>query len=160
MAGSVNKVILVGNLGKDPEARTMQSGGKVVSFSLATSESWSDRASGERREKTQWHRVVIFNEKLGEIAEKYLRKGSKAYIEGSIESRKYTDNTGAERDITEVVLSRYRGELTLLDGRSSDGGESSYSRAPAARAPEPARGSAGPSWEPPGGGDLDDEIPF
>jgi single-strand DNA-binding protein len=160
MAGSVNKVILVGNLGKDPEARTMQNGGKVVSFSLATSESWSDRASGERREKTQWHRVVIFNEKLGEIAEKYLRKGSKAYIEGSIESRKYTDNTGAERDITEVVLSRYRGELTLLDSRGGDGSEGGYSRAPAARAPEPARGGAGPSWEAPGGGDLDDEIPF
>jgi len=160
MAGSVNKVILVGNLGKDPEARTMQNGNKVVSFSLATSESWSDRTSGERKEKTQWHRVVIFNEKLGEIAEKYLRKGSKAYVEGSLESRKYTDKDGAERDITEVVLSRFRGELTLLDSRGGDSGEGGYSRAPAARAPEPARASAGPSWEPPGGGDLDDEIPF
>ncbi len=168
MAGSVNKVILVGRLGKDPEARTMQNGNKVVSFSMATSETWNDRASGERKEKTQWHRVVIFNDKLGEIAEKYLRKGSQAYIEGSIESRKYTDKDGAERDITEVVLSRFRGELTLLDSRNSGDSEggfsrsesSSYSRAPAARAPEPARGGGGPSWEPPGGNDLDDEIPF
>jgi len=164
MAGSVNKVILVGNLGKDPESRTMQNGGKVVSFSLATSESWTDKGSGERKDKTQWHRVVIFNEKLGEIAERYLKKGSKAYVEGSIESRKYTDKDGGERDITEVVLSRFRGELTLLDSRGGDGGEgggsyrSEVSRAPA-RAAEPARG--GPSWEPPGGGnDLDDEIPF
>jgi single-strand DNA-binding protein len=97
MAGSVNKVILVGNLGRDPEARTMQSGGKVVSFSIATSENWNDKMSGERREKTQWHRIVIFNEKLGEIAEKYLRKGAKVYIEGSLESRKYTDKDGNER---------------------------------------------------------------
>ncbi len=168
MAGSVNKVILVGRLGKDPEARTMQNGNKVVSFSMATSETWNDRASGERKEKTQWHRVVIFNDKLGEIAEKYLRKGSQAYIEGSIESRKYTDKDGAERDITEVVLSRFRGELTLLDSRNSGDSEggyprsesSSYRSAPAARTPEPARGPAGPSWEPPGGNDLDDEIPF
>jgi single-strand DNA-binding protein len=167
MAGSVNKVILVGRLGKDPEARTMQNGNKVVSFSLATSESWNDRASGERKEKTQWHRVVIFNDKLGEIAEKYLRKGGQAYIEGSIESRKYIDKDGAEREITEVVLSRFRGELTLLDSRGSGDSEggyqrsegSSYARAPAARAQEPARGG-GPSWEPPAGNDLDDEIPF
>jgi single-strand DNA-binding protein len=166
MAGSVNKVILVGRLGKDPEARTMQNGNKVVSFSLATSETWNDRASGERKEKTQWHRVVIFNDKLGEIAEKYLRKGSQAYIEGSIESRKYTDKDGAERDITEIVLSRFRGELTLLDSRAtgdSEGGgytrsDTSFTRAPAARPSEPARG--GPSWEPPGNTDLDDEIPF
>jgi single-strand DNA-binding protein len=169
MAGSVNKVILVGRLGKDPEARSMQNGNKVVSFSMATSETWNDRASGERKEKTQWHRVVIFNDKLGEIAEKYLRKGSQAYIEGSIESRKYTDKDGAERDITEIVLSRFRGELTLLDSRNSGDSEggyprsesSSYRSAPAARAPEPARGGGGgPSWEPPGGNDLDDEIPF
>jgi len=170
MAGSVNKVILVGRLGKDPEARTMQTGGKVVSFSLATSESWTDKMTGDRKEKTQWHRVVIFNEKLGEIAERYLKKGSAAYVEGSIESRKYTDKDGAERDITEIVLSRFRGELTLLDSRGSGeggeggygrGGEGGYRSAPAARAPEPARGGGGgPSWEPPGGNDLDDEIPF
>jgi len=173
MAGSVNKVILVGNLGKDPEARTMQNGGKVVSFSLATSESWNDKASGERRDKTQWHRVVIFNEKLGEIAEKYLKKGSTVYVEGSVESRKYTDNAGVEKDITEIVLSRFRGELTLLGSRQSEGG-SSFSgesgggggytpRAPAAR-PAAANtrpgGGGAPSWEPPGGSDLDDEIPF
>src|SRR3954463_7238847 len=120
MAG-VNKVILVGNLGRDPEARNMQSGGKVVSFSIATSETWNDKASGERKEKTQWHRIAIFNEKLGEIAEKYLKKGSKVYLEGALESRKYTDKDGQEREITEVVLSKFRGELTLLDGRGGGG---------------------------------------
>jgi single-strand DNA-binding protein len=162
MAGSVNKVILVGNLGKDPEARTMQNGGKVVSFSVATSESWNDKASGERREKTQWHRVVIYNDKLGEIAEKYLKKGSQVYLEGSLESRKYTDNSGQEKDITEVILQRYRGELTLLGGRAGGDSEGGYSRSPSPRA-EPSRGSGGnaPSWEPAGGGGgLDDEIPF
>src|SRR3954465_2121241 len=122
MAGSVNKVILVGNLGRDPESRNMQSGDKVVSFSIATSETWNDRASGERKEKTQWHRIAIFNQKLGEIAEKYLKKGSKVYLEGSLESRKYTDKDGNERETTEVVLSKFRGELTLLDGRTGGGG--------------------------------------
>ncbi len=173
MAGSVNKVILVGNLGKDPEARSMQTGGKVVSFSLATTESWNDKSSGERRDKTQWHRVVIFNEKLGEIAEKYLKKGSNVYVEGSIESRKYTDNSGAEKEITEVVLSRFRGELTLLGSRASEGGgggggfggdSGGYQPRPqaAARNTRPGSGGGGgtPSWEPPGGSDLDDEIPF
>ena len=168
MAGSVNKVILIGNLGKDPEARTMQSGGKVVSFSVATSESWNDKASGERKEKTQWHRVVIFNERLGEVAEKYLKKGMKVYLEGAIESRKFTDKDGAEREITEVVLARFRGELTMLDGRGEGGASSGegggYRSAPASRpaaASSGARGggSSGPSWEP-AGGDLDDEIPF
>ncbi len=121
MAGSVNKVILVGNLGRDPEVRNMQSGDRVVSFSIATSESWADRASGERKERTQWHRIAIFNQKLGEIAEKYLKKGSKVYLEGQLESRKYTDKDGNEREVTEVVLSRFRGELTLLDGRGGGG---------------------------------------
>jgi single-strand DNA-binding protein len=171
MAG-VNKVILVGNLGKDPESRTMQNGNKVVSFSIATSESWNDKMSGERKEKTQWHRIAIFNEKLGEIAEKYLKKGSKAYIEGALESRKYTDKDGVERETFEVVLSRFRGELTLLDSRGDGGGggysggnDGGYAReraAPAARAPSASRaggGPAAPSWEP-AGGDLDDEIPF
>ncbi len=161
MAGSVNKVILVGNLGRDPEARTMQNGGKVVSFSIATSESWTDKMSGERKDKTQWHRIAIFNEKLGEIAERYLKKGSKVYVEGALESRKFTDKDGAEREITEVILSRFRGELTLLDGRSeSGGGESSggYTRA-APRAEPRASSTSGPSWEPPKN-DLDDEIPF
>ncbi len=169
MAGSVNKVILVGNLGRDPEARTMQNGGKVVSFSIATSESWNDKGSGERREKTQWHRIAIFNEKLGEVAEKYLKKGAKVYLEGQLESRKYTDKDGVERETTEVVLARFRGELTMLDGRgeggSSYGGESGgytpRERAPAARPAAAATRSGGgtPSWEP-AGGDLDDEIPF
>src|SRR5271156_277047 len=119
---SVNKVILIGNLGKDPEARTMQSGGKVVSFSVATSENWNDKATGERKEKTQWHRIAIFNERLGEIAEKYLKKGMKVYLEGALESRKYTDKDGAERETTEVVLARFRGELTMLDGKGEGGG--------------------------------------
>jgi single-strand DNA-binding protein len=168
MAGSVNKVILVGNLGKDPEVRTMQSGGKVVSFSLATSESWNDKASGERKEKTQWHRIAIFNERIGEVAEKYLKKGMKVYVEGAVESRKYTDKDGQEREITEIVLARFRGELTMLDGKgggdnsSYGGGDgSSFRSAPAARTPARAPAGAGaPSWEPAGGGDLDDEIPF
>ena len=122
MAGSVNKCIIVGHLGRDPEARTMQNGGKVVSFSVATSESWNDKASGERKDKTQWHRIAIFNERLGEIAEKYLKKGSKVYLEGAIESRKYTDKDGVERETTEIVLGRFRGELTLLDSRGEGGG--------------------------------------
>ena len=170
MAGSVNKVILVGNLGRDPEARTMQNGGKVVSFSIATSESWNDKGSGERREKTQWHRIAIFNEKLGEVAEKYLKKGAKVYLEGQLESRKYTDKDGVERETTEVVLARFRGELTMLDGRGAEGGGSyggeggGYTpreRAPASRpaAPNTRSGGNAPSWEP-AGGDLDDEIPF
>jgi single-strand DNA-binding protein len=169
MAGSVNKVILVGNLGRDPEARTMQSGGKVVSFSIATSESWNDKNSGERKEKTQWHRIAIFNEKLGEVAEKYLKKGAKVYVEGALESRKYTDKDGVERETTEVVLARFRGELTMLDGRgdsgggyggANEGGYRSERPAQAARAPAARGGGAStPSWEP-AGGDLDDEIPF
>ena len=173
MAGSVNKVILIGNLGRDPEARTMQNGGKVVSFSIATSESWNDKASGERKDKTQWHRIAIFNEKLGEIAEKYLKKGSTVYVEGTLESRKFTDKDGQEREITEVVLGRFRGELTLLGSRSGGEGSGGFSgesggytpRTPAARpAASNTRGGGGggasPSWEPPGGSDLDDEIPF
>lgn len=167
MAGSVNKVILIGNLGRDPEARTMQNGGKVVSFSIATSETWNDKASGERKEKTQWHRIAIFNEKLGEIAEKYLKKGSTVYLEGSLESRKFTDKDGAERETFEVVLSRFRGELTLLGsrgGESAGSGAESGGYAPRASAARPAasapRSGGAPSWEPAGGGDLDDEIPF
>ena len=176
MAGSVNKVILVGNLGRDPEVRNMQSGDRVVSFSIATSESWADRASGERKEKTQWHRIAIFNQKLGEIAEKYLKKGSKVYLEGQLESRKYTDKDGNEREVTEVVLSRFRGELTLLDGRAGAGGEmgeggsgggfggggrssGGYERSGGGGA---SRGGGGGGWDKPKGGasDLDDDIPF
>jgi single-strand DNA-binding protein len=168
MAGSVNKVILVGNLGKDPETRTMQNGGKVVSFSMATSETWNDKASGERKEKTQWHRIAIFNERIGEVAEKYLKKGMKIYLEGQLESRKYTDKDGQERETTEVVLQRFRGELTMLDGRGGgeggyggDGGGYRSDRAPNSRpaAAPAARAAGAPSWEP-AAGDLDDEIPF
>ncbi len=121
MAGSVNKVILIGNIGQDPEVRTMQSGDKVCSFSIATSESWRDKASGERKEKTEWHNISIFNQNLVTIAEKYLKKGSKVYLEGQLETRKYTDKNGIEKYATDVVLRPYRGELTLLDSRSSSG---------------------------------------
>jgi single-strand DNA-binding protein len=178
MAGSVNKVILVGNLGRDPEARNMPSGGKVVSFSVATSETWNDRASGERKEKTQWHRIAIFNERLGEIAEKYLRKGSKVYIEGQLESRKYTDKDGQEREAFEVVIGRFKGELTLLDGRGGGGAEAGeggggYERS-ASSSGGGGRGGYGgdrgnggggrQGWDKPkgggGGSNLDDEIPF
>ena len=176
MAG-VNKVILVGNLGRDPEARNMQSGGKVVSFSIATSETWNDKASGERKEKTQWHRIAIFNEKLGEIAEKYLKKGSKVYLEGALESRKYTDKDGQEREITEIVLGRFKGELTLLDsrgggeagegggyagGRSSGSGYGGGERSSGGGGGRGAGGGGGGGWDskPKGGADLDDDIPF
>jgi len=123
MSGSVNKVILIGRLGKDPDVRTMQSGDKVVSFGLATSETWRDKATGERKEKTEWVNVVIFNEHLTKVAEQYLRKGSNCYVEGQLQTRKYTDKDGNERSVTEVVLQRFRGELTLLDGRKDDGDE-------------------------------------
>jgi len=123
MAGSVNKVILVGNLGKDPEIRNTQAGTKICNLTIATSESWTDRASGERKERTEWHRVVIFNERLADVAEKYLRKGRKVYLEGALETRKYTDQTGQEKYTTEVVLKNFRGELVLLDSnRGEDGG--------------------------------------
>ena len=122
MAGSVNKVILMGNLGRDPESRTLQNGGKVVTFSIATSETWSDKASGERKERTQWHRIVIFNDRLGEVAERYLKKGRKVYIEGALETRKFTDKDGQERETTEVVLKQFRGELVLLDNRQDEAG--------------------------------------
>ena len=122
MAGSVNKVILVGNLGKDPESRSFANGGKVVSFSVATSENWKDRNSGERKEKTEWHNVSIFSEGLAGVAERYLKKGSKVYLEGQIQTRKWTDQSGADRYSTEVVLQRFRGELVLLDSRGGGGG--------------------------------------
>src|SRR5689334_25196377 len=122
MAGSVNKVILVGNLGRDPEVRRLTSGDPVVNLSIATSESWRDKASGERKEKTEWHRVVIFNENLAKVAEQYLKKGSKVYIEGQLQTRKYTDQSGQEKYSTEVVLQRFRGEMTLLDSRGGGAG--------------------------------------
>ena len=157
MAGSVNKVILVGNLGRDPEVRNTQDGRKVVNLSLATSESWRDRQSGERKEKTEWHRVVIFNENLAEVAEKYLKKGAKVFIEGQLQTRKWTDQSGAEKYTTEIVLQRYRGELTMLDGRGESGGG-------AGQVAEFAGDGPGSSSSPPprkgGSSDLDDEIPF
>src|SRR5208283_229856 len=117
MAGSVNKVILIGNLGKDPEVRRLNSGDQVVSFSLATSDTWRDKATGERKERTEWHNIVIFNENLGKIAEQYCKKGTKVYLEGQLQTREYTDRDGNQRKATEVVLQRFRGELTLLDSR-------------------------------------------
>src|SRR6476619_5461124 len=127
MAGSVNKVILIGNLGADPEVRHTQDGRPIVNLRVATSENWRDKATGERREKTEWHRVVIFNENLAKVAEQYLRKGAKVYIEGALQTRKYTDKDGAEKYSTEIVLQKYRGELTMLDGR----GDSDRSERPA-----------------------------
>ena len=147
MAGSVNKVILVGNLGKDPEVRRMTSGDPVVNLSIATSESWRDKASGERKEKTEWHRVVIFNKNLAEVAEKYLRKGSKVYVEGQLQTRKWTDKDGAEKYSTEVVLQNFRGELTMLDGRNG-GGEGGGGR---------GAGETPASFQ---RDEMDDEIPF
>lgn len=166
MAGSVNKVILVGNLGRDPEIRFTQSGQKLANMSIATSETWRDKQSGERREKTEWHRVVIFDERLAEIAEKYLKKGSKVYLEGSLQTRKWTGNDGIEKYTTEVVLQRFSGVMTMLDSAGGGGG-GGYA----------GGGDSGPSWDGPDGGgqssggsgggkgdfpggDLDDEIPF
>jgi len=129
MAGSINKVILVGNLGADPEVRTMNSGDKLVNLSVATSESWKDKATGERKEKTEWHRVVIFNDRLADVAERFLNKGSKVYLEGQLQTRKWQDQSGQDKYTTEVVLQRYRGELTMLDSKGDGGG--SYSSGPA-----------------------------
>lgn len=122
MAGSINKVILLGNLGKDPEVRSAQDGTKVVSFSLATSESWRDKSTGERKDKVEWHRVVVFNPNLAEICEKYLHKGSKVYIEGQLQTRKWQDQSGVDKFTTEIVLGRFRGELALLDSRADTTG--------------------------------------
>ena len=171
MAGSVNKVILIGNLGRDPEIRSMQNGQKVANLALATSESWRDRQSGERKERTEWHRVVIFNENLIDVAEKYLRKGSKIYIEGSLQTRKWQDQSGQEKYTTEIVLQRYRGELTMLDGRGDGGGSGGgygggsgggsgggYDSGPDDYSGGSSGGSGGGA--PRGGSDLDDEIPF
>lgn len=159
MAGSVNKVILVGNLGADPEIRSLNSGDRVANLRIATSETWRDRGTGERKEKTEWHRVVIFNDNLVKVAENYLRKGSKVYIEGSIQTRKWTDQSGQEKFSTEIVLQKFRGELTMLDGRSDDaggregGGDYGGGFQSGARA-QPS----GPRED--FSADLDDEIPF
>jgi len=156
MAGSINKVILVGNLGKDPESRTFQNGGKVVKFPLATSETWKDKTTGERKDKTEWHNVVIYNERLADVAERFLKKGAKIYLEGQIESRKYTDSSGQERYITEVVLRQFRGELQMLDSRGAGGGasEDSGGYEPAGAAAPARAGGARKA------GGLDDDIPF
>ena len=164
MAGSVNKVILVGNLGRDPEVRSLQTGGKVVNLSVATSETWRDRNSGERQERTEWHRVVIFNEKLAEVAEKYLRKGAKVYVEGQLQTRKWQDQSGQDRYSTEVVLQRFRGELTMLDGRGEGGGGDYGGEGGGYGGGGQAEGGNGSRGSAPAGGrghdDLDDDIPF
>jgi len=180
MAGSVNKVILIGNLGRDPETRRLGNGDPVVNLRIATSESWRDKQSGERREKTEWHSVVIFNPNLAKVAEQYLRKGSKVYIEGQLQTREWQDKDGAKRYSTEIVLQNFRGELTILDGRDSGGGRSDgddsgsggydrggsgggYDRGGSAGGGRSGGGSSAPRAS--GGGasrpsDMDDDIPF
>ena len=179
MAGSVNKVILIGNLGKDPEARSMNNGGEVISFSIATSETWNDKQSGEKRDKTEWHNIVIFNENLGRIAKQYLRKGSSVYVEGQLQTRKWTDQGGADRYTTEIVLQRFRGELTLLGSRGEGGGGGGQSGGGSSWGNSNQSGGSqgGSSWgndgSSGGGGnaggartpgpfdaDLDDDVPF
>lgn len=166
MAGSVNKVIIVGNLGRDPEIRTLNSGDRVANLTVATSEQWRDKMSGERKEKTEWHRVVIFNDNLAKIAEQYLRKGSTVYIEGSLQTRKWTDQQGVEKYTTEIVLQRFNGNLTLLGGRGDGGGASSGGYDQGGYGDDSGYGappSAGPKAQGSGPAqnfDLDDEIPF
>jgi single-strand DNA-binding protein len=167
MAGSVNKVIIVGNLGRDPEVRTFQNGGKVVNLNIATSETWRDKASGERKERTEWHRVSILNENLAKVAEQYLKKGSKVYIEGQLETRKWQDQAGVEKFTTEVVLRPFRGELTLLDGREGGSGGSGggYMADQSSGRDQGGRDGGYESGSSSGAGggssrDMDDEIPF
>jgi len=172
MAGSVNKVILVGNLGRDPEVRRMTSGEPIVNLSVATSESWRDKTSGERKERTEWHRVVIFNENLAKVAEQYLRKGSKVYLEGQLATRKWTDKDGVEKYSTEVVLQGFNSTLTMLDGRSGGGGGDEMAEAGAgggagyggggggSSAGYSGGGGGGGRSGGGGGGDLDDDIPI
>jgi single-strand DNA-binding protein len=162
MAGSVNKVILIGNLGADPEIRSLGSGDRVANLRVATSETWRDRASGERKEKTEWHRVVVFNENIVKVCENYLKKGAKIYVEGSLQNRKWTDQSGVEKFSTEVVLQKFRGELTMLDGRGEGaggeersgyggGGDRGFSSGPRQQSSAPREEFSH---------DLDDEIPF
>ena len=166
MAGSVNKVILVGNLGADPEVRRLNSGDQVVNFRVATSESWRDKTSGERKEKTEWHNVVIFNENLGKVAEQYCKKGTKVYVEGQLQTRKWQDQSGADKYTTEVVLQRFRGELQLLNSRSGGEGRDSFPDEGGARSSGSGRGAASerrPALSGGGGagaGPIDDDIPF
>jgi single-strand DNA-binding protein len=162
MAGSVNKVILVGNLGKDPEVRHTQDGRPIVNLSVATSENWRDKQTGERKERTEWHRVVIFNENLAKVAEQYLKKGAKVYLEGQLQTRKYTDKDGVEKYSTEVVLQQYRGELTMLDARGGGGDTAGFSNGESfgqsSPMDKPRSGSARPQQN--FTRDLDDEVPF
>jgi len=157
MAGSLNKVTLIGNLGKDPEVRRMTSGEPVVNLSVATSENWRDKASGERKERTEWHRVVIFNENLAKVAEQYLRKGAKVYLEGQLQTRKYTDKEGHERYSTEIVLQRFRGELVMLDSRGEGGGASASNGASVSSGARGRSEGAPASFD---RAEMDDEIPF
>jgi single-strand DNA-binding protein len=156
MAGSVNKVILVGRLGNDPDIRTMQGGGKVANLSVATSESWNNKNTGERQERTEWHRVVIFNEGLVRVTENYLKKGAKVYIEGQIETRKWQDQNGQEKYSTEIVLRPYRGELQMLDSRSENNGSNGYDRSPINDASQLHPSGMGTTQH----DDFEDEIPF
>jgi len=167
MAGSVNKVILVGNLGRDPEVKSMQDGRSLVNMSIATSETWRDRNSGERKERTEWHRVVIFNDKLAEVAQKFLKKGAKVYLEGQLNTRKWTDQSGQERYTTEVVIPRFGGSLTMLDGRSGGGGgdgggmDDDYGGAMSGGGGMSSGGGGGGGRAAPRGkAELDDDIPF
>ena len=166
MAGSVNKVILIGNVGKDPEIRSTNDGTRIANFTLATSESWRDKASGERKERTEWHRIVIFNDRLTDVVEKYVKKGAKLYIEGALQTRKWTDKEGQERYTTEVVLQRFRGELTMLDSRGGGSGGGDYAEAEASGGGGggfgggAAGGNRSGASRGGGGADLDDEIPF
>ena len=153
MAGSVNKVILIGNLGKDPEVRNTPSGSKIVSFPLATSESWTDKASGERKEKTEWHRIVVFNERIADVAERFLSKGRKVYVEGSLQTRKWTDQSGQDKYTTEIVIDRFRGELTLLDSSPNRAESGSRSAGSGRSKPQDSNWQPNPS-------DLEDEVPF
>jgi single-strand DNA-binding protein len=161
MAGSVNKVILVGNLGRDPEVRSTQDGRKIVNLNVATSENWKDKNTGERREKTEWHRVVIFNDRLGEVAERYLKKGAKVYLEGALQTRKWTDKDGHDKYSTEVVLQGFNSQLTMLDTRGGGGGagadtsDSFGSSGPTASRKPAMAGAGGGKRD-----DMDDEIPF
>ncbi len=154
MAGSLNKVMLIGNLGKDPEVRTSQSGMKIVNLTVATSDTWNDKASGERKEQTEWHRVVIMNDRLADVAERYLKKGSKVFLEGKLQTRKWTDNSGQERYTTEVLLGRFNAEMLLLDRPA--GNAENY----AGRATETTRSAARTGWDSRPEPDVDDEIPF
>ena len=166
MAGSVNKVILIGNLGKDPDVRRLNSGDQVVSFPVATSETWRDKSSGERKERTEWHNIVIFNENLGKVAEQYCKKGTKVYLEGQLQTRKWQDQSGNDRYTTEVVLQRFRGELQLLNSRGGGADRESFPEEGAPRSSGFNRAAASdrrPALSGGGGGgagEIDDDIPF